>query len=92
MKFVEVLNDLQMIEPTLYLELKYGTSKPEEIVLIRNGISLSLAKLLLEKYSTLVSINIQSDKILFFPELIEHMKDQAENHILIHEALTNIFP
>ena len=92
MKFVEVLNDLQMIEPTLYLELKYGTSKPEEIVLIRNGISLSLAKLLLEKYSTLVSINIQSDKILFSPELIGHMKDQAENYILIHEALTNIFP
>lgn len=92
MKFVEVLNDLQMIEPTLYLELKYGTSKLEEIVLIRNGISLSLAKLLMEKYSTLVSINIQSDKILFSPELIGHMKNQAENHILIHEALTNIFP
>ena len=92
MKFVEVLNDLQMIEPTLYLELKYGTSKPEEIVLIRNGISLSLAKLLLEKYSSMVAIDIVTDKISFSSELIGRMTEQDENKILIHEAYTNIFP
>lgn len=91
MKYVEVLNDLQMIDATLYLELKYGTSNPEEIALIRNGISLSLAKLLLEKYSDMVSIDILTDKISFAPELIDHMNEQGENQILIYEAHTNIF-
>ena len=91
MKYVEVLNDLQMIDPTLYLELKYGTSNPEEIVLIRNGISLSLAKLLLEKYTDMVSIDTLNDKISFSSDLIGRMADQEENQILIYEARTNIF-
>lgn len=91
MKYVEVLNDLQMIDATLYLELKYGTSNPEEIALIRNGISLSLAKVLLEKYSDMISIDILTDKISFVPELIDRMNEQGENQILIHEAHTNIF-
>ena len=91
MKYVEVLNDLQMIDATLYLELKYGTSNPEEIALIRNGISLSLAKVLLEKYSDMVYIDILTDKISFAPELIDRMNEQGENQILIYEAHTNIF-
>lgn len=92
MKFVEVLNDIQMIDPALYLELKYGTTNPEEIVLIRNGISLSLAKLLLEKYTNMVSIDIMTDRISFDAELVSLMSEQNENQILIHEAYTNIFP
>ena len=91
MKYVEVLNDLQMIDSTLYLELKYGTSNPEEIVLIRNGISLSLAKLLLEKYSDIVSVDILNDKISFSSDLIGRMSDHGENQILIYEARANIF-
>ena len=91
MKFVEVLNDLEMVERTLYLTLKYGTSDPTEIVLIKNGVSLSLTQLLMEKYSECISVNTDSNTIVFNPVLIEKMEKNKENQILIYEAKTNTF-
>ena len=91
MKFVEVLNDLEMVEENLYLKLKYGTSDRDEIVLIKNGVSLSLAQLLIEKYKNSISVNASSNTIVFRPELIDEMGKNNENQILIFEAKTNIF-
>ena len=57
MKFVEVLNDSGVLNQDLYLQIKYGTSNRYEILLIQNGISLSLAKLLLDKYRKFIKFN-----------------------------------
>ena len=89
-KFVEVLNDLNLIEQNLYLKIKYGTANSFEIVMIRNGFSLTLTRLLLEKYKKYVIFNIENDTIELKDDLIDAMIDSNENQILIYEAETNI--
>ena len=91
MKYVEVLNDLELIEYTLYLRLKYGTSVPAEIVLIKNGISLSLTQLLMEKYRDCLQINELTNTVKLSNNLVDRMNGNKENKILIYEAQTNVF-
>lgn len=91
MKFVEVLFEMDIIEKDLYLKLKYGTDIEQEIVLIKNGISLSLATLLLEKYSRHISIDISNDFVKVSDAVIDEMKENHENEILIYEVQNNIF-
>ena len=90
MKFVEVLNDLQLVDDNLYLKTKYGTSDQLEIIMIRNGISLTLTKLLLEKYKKYVLFNIEDDTVTLCQDLIDAMAENDENQILICEADSNI--
>lgn len=90
MKFVEVLNDLGLISENFYLILKYGTDKEDEIVLIRNGVSLALTKLLLSKYKKYLKFDRQENIIYWKKDLIDEMKKRHENQILIYEAELNI--
>lgn len=91
MKYVEVLNDVELIEPELYSRIKYGTNDKIEMVMIKNGISLSLTKLLIEKYKDYYMCNLNNDTIELKPLLIKHMKNNNENSILIFEAENNVF-
>ena len=90
MKFVEVLNDLELVDQNLYLKIKYGTSDSLEIIMIRNGISLTLTKLLLEKYRCYIDFDIENDTIEINRGLIDKMLKNDENQILVYEAETNI--
>ena len=90
MKFVEVLNDLELVDQNLYLKIKYGTSDSFEIIMIRNGISLTLTKLLLEKYRCYIDFDIENDTIEINRGLIDKMLKNDENQILVYEAETNI--
>lgn len=91
MRFVEVLNDCELVSEELYLQLKYGTTNQEEIVLVRNGISLNLAKLLREKYSSHFILDVSSNTVKLEPSLVEEMKNNKENQIMIFEVTSNIF-
>lgn len=91
MKFVEVLFDIRLIDPSLYLRLKYGTDNPVQISLIKNGISLSLSKLLIDKYAAFVSIDTNSDAVEIDSEILNAMSQNGENDILVYEAKNNVF-
>ena len=90
MRFVEVLNDCELVSEELYLQLKYGTTNQEEIVLVRNGVSLNLAKLLREKYSSHITIDTLFNTVSIMPSLIEAMESNQENKILVFEATSNV--
>ena len=90
MKFVEVLNDLGLISENFYLILKYGTDKEDEIVLIRNGVSLALTKILFSKYKKYLKFDRRENIIYWEKDLIDEMKINHENQILIYEAELNI--
>ena len=96
-KYVEVLYDLELIERTgtdgfeliednFYARIKYGTDDERAICLIKNGLSLSSAVLLIKKYNSYLQINVSSSTVVFDDALISEMKKENENQILIYEV------
>lgn len=89
-KFVEVLNDLYLIEDDIYKKIKYGTSENIAIIMIKNGYSNSLAKLLIRKYRDFLEVNIEKNIVITKPEIISAMKENNENDIYIFETQFNV--
>lgn len=85
-KYVEVLNDLKFLEEKFYLKIKYGTDNDQKITLLKNGLSLSLANLLIEDYEDYILIDTRNSTVSFDEELIEKMLENKENQVLIYEA------
>ncbi|WP_448061060.1 DEAD/DEAH box helicase [Cellulomonas hominis] len=88
MKYVEILNALGLIEPQLYQSIKYGTSDPYLICLLRNGFSPELARLVLESYDDHVVVDVRTESVSVFPELPDYMEGGGENDVLVYEART----
>lgn len=86
LKFVEVLNDLGKVPEELYLQIKYGTTSSEKIRLINNGLNSALAGRLVDIYSDYVETAEESETVYLRPELIEKMRENGENEILVFEA------
>lgn len=84
-KYIEVLNDMELMEEKLYLLIKYGTDDKEIITCTRNGISLSLAKLIVENYDSYVEIDTINDTLSFKEGIVETMRQAEENEIMICE-------
>lgn len=89
-KFVEVLNELNLIQEDLYKKIKYGTSDDEKILLIKNGYSSSLAKLILEKYKDFLTLDLLNGVVVTNSGIVAKMQENKENHILIFETEFNV--
>lgn len=75
------------MEERLYLRIKYGTDDKKIITCTRNGISLSLAKQIVENYIDYVEIDILNDTVNFREGIVEAMRQADENEIMICELL-----
>ncbi len=84
-KYVEVLNDLGLIENKLYLFIKYGTDDKRVITCIKNGINLNLPKILTGKYAGYIDVNVNDDTISFRDNIIKKMHEAGENEVIICE-------
>lgn len=84
-KYVEALNDLELLENKFYMKIKYGTDDETAICLLKNGLSLSSAILLLKKYRKYLRIDVSANMVEFDNLLIEDMKQANENQITIYE-------
>ena len=84
-KYVEVLNDLKLLDEKLYLLIKYGTDDNRIITCTKNGISLSLAKILIDQYAEYINVDCNNDTVLFRKDIIDRMKEQGENEVLLCE-------
>ncbi|AXI41828.1 hypothetical protein [Sulfitobacter sp. SK011] len=86
-KYVDLAGDLDVIDETLYLNLKYGTSDDLEIELIRAGFNGVLAKHLLQNYSTFVEFfSGEHAEFLFHEGILDEMRSNSENEISIFEV------
>ena len=88
-KYIEILNTLGLIDNELYLKIKYGTNNKEKIALLNCGISNTLSSILYEKYKKLYNIDALSNVVSFDNSLINTMRENGENGILIAEILLN---
>ena len=84
-KYVEVLHDIELIEDKFYARIKYGTDDENEICLIKNGLSLSSAALLIKKYSKYLQIDSSASTVIYNKNLISEMNKEKENQIQICE-------
>lgn len=85
-KYIEILNDLGLIENSFYEKLKYGSSDRRIICLLKNGFSLDLAKCILdETYRSFVQITPETDEVIIDRGIIQAMESNNENRILIFE-------
>lgn len=74
-KYVEVLHDLDLIENRFYSRIKYGTDDESAICLIKNGLSLSSATLLIKKYSDYLQINLLESTVTYDENIILKMNE-----------------
>ena len=88
-KYIEVLYSLELIEETLYLNIKYGTDDKTKIALLNCGISRILSKLLQEKYSDMFEADIDNSTVTFSSKLVSKMLKNNENGVLISEVKMN---
>lgn len=86
MRYVETLRALDLIEDSLYYRVKYGTDDKDLILFIQTGVSLELAKLLLERYAKYVEVNRDDGVVIVSPGVSEAMRLSNENEILVFEA------
>lgn len=83
MPYIEILNDLQLIEPNFYDRIKYGTSDIEMIKMLKEGFSIELAKVIKHgNYSEYLDF---SNDLQVRNEITQKMKENDENEILIFE-------
>jgi len=86
MKFVETLNDMDLLDKEFYTRIKYGTMDERKITMMKNGFSAGLASLLLEKYAKYLTINVQANTVNLNEAVETAMVDSGENRIHIFEA------
>jgi len=85
-KFVEILNDLNVIDGDFYNQVKYGTANKYMICMLKNGFSMELSKIFVNKYFEHVEFNFRNDSVYYSKALINDMIRNNENEILIFEA------
>ncbi|WP_332236855.1 DEAD/DEAH box helicase [Sporolactobacillus sp. KGMB 08714] len=89
-KYIEVLNDLKLIKKDFYERIKYGTDDVAKITLIKNGLSITLSNILVNKYNQYLSIDTDSNSVVIQSGIIDQMRYNNENEILIYETQYNL--
>lgn len=85
-KYVEILKDLGFVQSEFYDKVKYGSTDPKIICLLKNGFSIELAKCVIKAtYTRFVEINLKNDEVFVSSEIVAKMEDENENRILIFE-------
>lgn len=85
-KFIEVLNDFEFLEESFYNKIKYGTDDKHKIIMVKNGFSLSLSNLIVDKYHNHLEIDIDNSVISLSKGVLEEMENNCENEVLINEV------
>lgn len=88
-KYIEVLNDLGLLENSFYEKIKYGTNNSVKISLIKNGLSLGLANLLVNNYRKYIMVDVDKNNIKINSSILEKMNENDENEIHIFELNYN---
>jgi len=87
-KFLEVLNELNLVESDLYNKIKYGTTDETQMALIRAGLSHIAASVLTNKYKKFLTIRNKFE-ILISQEIREAFRGKKEKDLITFEVETS---
>ena len=89
-RFVDILNELELIDATFYKLVKYGTTDGRIITLIKNGFSRGVAELLLtKKYKSFVQF-VEDDSVWINPEIHKRFIADKVGFLQRHEVSLNV--
>jgi hypothetical protein len=84
-KFLEILNDIDLVEEELYNKVKYGTNDPSQIALIKNGFSHIAASVLVAKYRSFIKMD-EKGKINILPGIRNSFHARKEKELITFEV------
>lgn len=84
-KFIEVLNDMQLLDKKFYNRIKYGTDDENIIFLMERGFSFYLSKEIINNFFKYISIDDKSGNYEISDKIIIKMQEEDVNDILIFE-------
>ncbi|MCT9821127.1 DEAD/DEAH box helicase [Microbacterium sp. W1N] len=88
MRYVDILSALDLLSERLHLNVKYGTTDPYLIALLRTGFSPELARLIEADYRDHVAVDLIADLVVVADSLATSMERDGANDVLIYEART----
>ena len=84
-KFLEVLNDLNLVQMDLYNSVKYGTTDSEQIVLIRSGFTHIAANVLMSSYKSYIDIS-EDGNVKISNRISRAFSQNKEKELIIFEV------
>jgi len=88
-RFIDILNDLELLEEGFFKKIKYGTTDDRAISLIKHGLSRGVAELVLSKYARYVDIDLINRVVRINSELPKIMRDNEESILQLFEVEMN---
>lgn len=87
-RFVEILNEIGLINDDFYKLSKYGTTNDETISLIQNGFSKGVSELIIKSYQDYIEYN--NDVILISPLIHKKLLEDGVGFLQRHEVELNV--
>ena len=88
-RFVEVLNELDLLDETFYKLAKYGTANVDAIAMINNGFSKGVAQMLLGSYRSFVTIK-EDGSVAIKPSIHRRLAANKVGFLQRHEISLNV--
>lgn len=91
MRYIEILNELDMLEKSFYEHIKYGSDDPYIICLLKNGVSVELTRILVDKkYRDFISFDLSNDYVEINNQAYTALEKDDVNKVLLFELSFHI--
>jgi len=88
-RFIEILNELSILDASFYKMAKYGTTHQHTILLITNGYSRGVAELLMKNYRDLIYFS-SDERVFIHPTIHQKLKEDKVGFLQRNEVSLNV--
>lgn len=86
LRYIEILNELELVDQAFYEQIKYGSSDPYVICLLKNGFSVELTKILIDKkYKEYINFDLLKDRVEISRSAYSALDNDGVNKVLLFE-------
>lgn len=88
-RFVEILNELKLLDEDFYKKVKYGTTDSDIITMIKNGFSRGVSEMLMHDYSNFIRF-LDDDNVLINPSIHRRLIQDKIGFLQRNEVSLNV--